>query len=600
MANSGQLARRAYSQGSGCPPDSSLMLWIYLSRLVKGCLGSPTTSGSDVKTDFQIQRRSYTTVSLRVQRTGPNHATLSISARTQPIRQPTAIELELSPTHRRWFHATCRCEAPPLFFWFASVLKSSSVLNLIHTVTRVTMTLVPFTLIKMKIMSKLATKLPEDAPKRADFLEKAQGYRKLILALFIVPFSLFVSALVACLERTPLTGRWRVILMSPQEEDDVSKQLQGTGWYNAVADILLSNSNGSMPKVIPVSDWRYQWVDQTLRKLESYLPVFRDEKAYHQTWFEAAAPDFPVPPPSRFPLVPRPRVSQLLHCFLSESSIDALTGHIDSADAPHVIMGPPYNLLLVEKPEVSNGFSYGFGGNGAAGIVVFSGFLDEILKNVGPAAPAPAPEPKSAWTSMFGFNSAAPIQPPHAVPTPEQTAQLAVLLAHEISHLMLAHHLETLSSSTILAPGVLGIFSDILRTIFFPVTMLLGPFVNDAVANMTSVSRQEIIRGHESCFNRKLEIEADIVSARILAYAGFDPRIAVDFWESRLAPEPGAGHDTHGSSAHFWRGGPGGGKGDTHPMREERIVRLKAELARWEAERQKSRAAAPSVARAKP
>lgn len=72
---------------------------------------------------------------------------------------------------------------------------------------------------------------------------------------------------------------------------------------------------------------------------------------------------------------------------------------------------------------------------------------------------------------------------------------------------------------------------------------------------------------------------------RILAYAGFDPRIAVEFWESRLGPADHA-HDKkpkHTGGGHFWRGGSSK-KRDTHPVREERIQRLKAELARWEAE----------------
>ena len=76
----------------------------------------------------------------------------------------------------------------------------------------------------------------------------------------------------------------------------------------------------------------------------------------------------------------------------------------------------PYNLLLVEKPDTSNGFSYGFGANGSAGIVVFSGFLDEILKT-SPASASPTNVP-------FSFANHAP-----PTPTPGQTAQLAVLLA---------------------------------------------------------------------------------------------------------------------------------------------------------------------------
>ena len=370
------------------------------------------------------------------------------------------------------------------------LLQTSSALSVIHTLTRIAMTLVPFTLVKIRLMSMLLRKLPNDPTVLAHkqrFLKNINCSKRSLLMLFIIPITLFWTTLVSSLERTPLTGRLRLILLSPKEEDEVAKQLNGPGWYTAVADILVSNTSaGDVPRVIPTTDWRYMWVEDTLRKLERCMYVLGDEKAHQDRLLAASPPGFPIPPPSEYPLIPRPRVSQMVHCLFSDASIRRAVPHHDG-DATGVV-GPPYNLLLVEKPDTSNGFSYGFG-TGSAGIVVFSGFLDEILGVSSGSIPAPTP-------------------------TPTQTAQLAVLLAHEISHLMLSHHLETLSSSTILAPGVYNIFSDVARTVLFPFTMMLGPFFNDAVANMTKVTQGELLQGHESCFNRKLEIEADLVSVR--------------------------------------------------------------------------------------
>jgi len=208
----------------------------------------------------------------------------------------------------------------------------------------------------------------------------------------------------------------------------------------------------------------------------------------------------------------------------------------------HVIAGPPYSLIIVDDPKACNAFSYGFGPEGAGGIVVFSGFLDDILSPNRNAAPASSesessngqsaasdrrdgasesPQPPatdgttSVWTRLFGgLPLAAPPPPAQHRPTPEQTADLAILLAHELSHLVLSHHLETLSSITIFVPGVLSLLSDFIRALVFPVTMLLGPFVNDAVADLGKAGSGELSKLGEYCTSMKQEVEADVVSAR--------------------------------------------------------------------------------------
>jgi len=89
-----------------------------------------------------------------------------------------------------------------------------------------------------------------------------------------------------------------------------------------------------------------------------------------------------------------------------------------------------------------------------------------------------------------------------------------VLLAHELSHLILAHHLETYSSGTVIVPGILSIVSDIVRVAVFPITMLFGPFVNDAVAQLGKFGSGELSKLGQYCTSMKQEIEADVVSAR--------------------------------------------------------------------------------------
>jgi Zn-dependent protease with chaperone function len=253
------------------------------------------------------------------------------------------------------------------------------------------------------------------------------------------------------------------------------------------------------------------------------------------------------------------------------------------------MFGPPYSLLVVDKPDASNAFSYGFGPDGGGGIVVYSGFLDDILsKTPLPPTTDPSPDQSSWWSSLLG--SLFPLSPPtprHPTPTPEQTADLAILLAHELSHLILSHHLETISSGTVIVPGALSLAADVIRTLLFPLTMLFGPFVNDAVAQLGMVGSGELIKIGEYCTNMKQEIEADIVSARLLAHAGFDARQAVKFWENRQVMEEPPKRASTASDAY-----PAGAKklanrimGSSHPVITVRIEKLKEELARWEAEK---------------
>jgi hypothetical protein len=302
-------------------------------------------------------------------------------------------------------------------------------------------------------------------------------------------------------------------LLSPEEEDDIATQLAGSGWYRAVGEII---SKHGAPKVLPPSDWRYAWIRDTLRTLEAVIPKLGDEKSLAPVWLERGDDEVPLPPPADYPLRPRPRaaeyVRQLWQC-----------GNWSAPPPPsHAIAGPPYSLIVVDDPNARNAFSYGFGPDGAGGIVVYSGFLDDILsknaQSTEPNGSGGAVQPaatSSFWSKLFGgLFFAAPPPPAQHHPTMEQTTDLAILLAHELSHLVLSHHLETLSSMTIFVPGVLSLVSDFIRAFVFPITMLFGPFVNDAFADLGKAGSGELSKLGEYCTSMKQEIEADVVSAR--------------------------------------------------------------------------------------
>lgn len=303
-----------------------------------------------------------------------------------------------------------------------------------------------------------------------------------------------------------------MILLSAEEEEKIATQLAGNGWKAAVAGILSSTSESATPpEVIPSQDWRAQWVESTLRRLEHVIPVLQIERSLDPHKIRPEDPEVPFPPPSNYPLLPRPRATQMLRqwCSRHVPAAGEEEGHVPA----HTLLGPPYSVLLVDKPDSKNAFSYGFGPHGAGGVVVYSGFLDEILQHSPNAAPPPPTVPAntimpSFWSQLFGSLLAPPKRTSAYTPSEEQTTELAVLLAHELAHLVLSHHLETLSSATILIPSVVSIFTDVVRTVMFPFTMFFGPFVNDALAQMSKVGSGEISRRGEICSGRKMEIEA--------------------------------------------------------------------------------------------
>lgn len=346
-----------------------------------------------------------------------------------------------------------------------------------------------------------------------------------------------------------------------------------------MSDIL---STDGPPKLITADDWRYRWVQDTLRRLENVIPVLQHESELDDHWLDTGSDQPPLPPPAEYPLRPRPRATDSMRKFT-----ETLCGRKSSSSA-HVIAGPPYSLLVVDKPDASNAFSYGFGPDGASGIVVYSGFIDDILRRI-PLDASPRNSVQTSWWrhifgSFLSISSQNSSMRSHSIPTEEQTAELAILLAHEVSHLVLSHHLETLSSGSIIAPAVFSLILDVARTLTFPITMLFGPFVNDAVAQIGKFGSRELTKLGVYCTSMKQEFEADSVSLRILAHAGFDPRLAVAFWENREDARKVAECSSAVQSESGWKLARRI-MGATHPVHGVRIEKLKSELLRWELER---------------
>ncbi|KAG2061029.1 hypothetical protein BDR06DRAFT_947526 [Suillus hirtellus] len=491
------------------------------------------------------------------------------------------------------FHSSRPNQGLPLIPMLLGAFKASTTIEVARTTARIALTFLPLILFKnrwskkyLKHHDKFHPGTPVDEEKKAALLKRIRARTLVFNVLLFVPVTLFWFAILASAEQTPITGRWRLIVLSPEEEDEIAAQLKGPNWYHAVTEIL--STDGQL-KLIPATDWRYQWVRDTLRRLEVGIPVLQREQELASHWLDTTPDQPPLPPPAEYPLRPRPRATDTMRRWS-----EGLCGR-SSPHSAHVIAGPPYSLLIVDKPDAANAFSYGFGPDGACGIVVYSGFIDNILSKApcttfsSGHTPQSLPEESSWWAHLFGSLFISPLStlPPHPVPTEQQTAELAILLAHEVAHLVLSHHLETLSSVTIMVPALISMFADFTRTLLFPVTMLFGPFVNDAVAQLGKVGSGELTKIGEYCTSVHQEIEADVVSARILAHAGFDARQAVAFWEHKQnAPQAAecsltGRPETNNSSWALTRQI----MGSSHPVNEVRIEKLKSELVRWELEK---------------
>ncbi|RSH87196.1 hypothetical protein EHS25_003105 [Saitozyma podzolica] len=392
-----------------------------------------------------------------------------------------------------------------------------------------------------------------------EFRDRLRIARWIMVTVVFLPCLLLLGVYVAALERVPLTGRWRLILLTPEEEDKISTSLAGPNWYKSVIN-LLTTPEAPAPPVVPLNDWRWHWVEETLRRLErgavrELMPARNDD----------ASASGLRPPPAQYPLKPRPRVSSRLH--------SALPGGEPSSGMEHLEIGPPYSLMLMEKDE-KNAFSYGFGGKGAGGVVVFTGLLDDILREGAEQAPPP-PEPQPSFFSRL-FSPQPPPTRQVIEPTEQQNLHLACVLAHEMGHLLLSHHLETLSQQQVLWPSILGLSMDLVRAFIWPFTIFLGPTVNDALANVGRTSTEELAdRYGEVGFQWKHEI---------LALAGYDPRAALDHFSGSVTDlheiqpmDKDKGSGLTGRMFKLWTRA-------THPSPEKRTAAIKDELERWAAQ----------------
>ncbi|GAA5874771.1 hypothetical protein JCM16303_002977 [Sporobolomyces ruberrimus] len=549
----------------------------------------------------------------------------------------------------------------------ATALKSTEALHVLVWVTRLSLTLLPLSVrskaifalrerylkdpssLTASIFSRLASSYYSGRISQpSGILSRWNAFFGLPL-LLISPFLLLGLVGIASLERTPVTGRWRFVMVSPKEEEELVEGILSIGrtahsattshvhngeveavapegtsldWVAILRQVLDLPDEGVDPEtgrrmllggvVLDQRDWRVRWSEAVLRALEKgVVEGLTRGGAGAKGEGEALRP-----PPSNWPLEGRAvsATSGWKEEFIVSKHLEGKSTELGESG-----LQVEYDILVIDRDE-NNAFSFGFAPESASVeekgrrgvIVVYTGFLKEVLGETALPYQESMPPSSSRLASFFSRPSDArqsrpepdPIASylvPSTLPTQEQCKSLAVLLSHEASHLILSHTLESYASMNLLMPHLARLASDVLRTLLYPVTAILGPFINDALGKSLSEGAKGGFgifgNAANSCESRKLESEADLVALRLLAGSGIDPRFALDFWENRLSNSPSTSSAAPSTTLpfsqvnavhHHSKENPESATGmldgymRTHPVDRERLDKIRQELQSWE------------------
>lgn len=114
------------------------------------------------------------------------------------------------------------------------------------------------------------------------------------------------------------------------------------------------------------------------------------------------------------------------------------------------------------------------------------------------------------------------------MPIAQNDAGLAVVMGHEIAHVLARHGAERMSQEQILGAGQAALMAAIMGK---------SPGAREAMVRAYGLSAT---LGVTLPFSRKHESEADRIGLILMAKAGYDPRAAVDFWKRMAEQSRGA------------------------------------------------------------
>ena len=311
----------------------------------------------------------------------------------------------------------------------AAALKSTEALHLLVWITRLSLTLLPLSVRAKAIFALRERYLRDPSSLTATIWSRlASTYYSGSLAqpsgllsrfnalwglplLLISPFILLALVGFASLERTPVTGRWRFVMLSPAEESELVDGILDIGriaspattahanngeitpvapegssldWVRILRQVLSLPDEGVDPEtgrrmllggvVLDQRDWRVRWSEAVLRALEKgVVEGLTRDGAGARGEGEALRP-----PPSKWPLEGRSSEQSSWKEELIMSK--HLDGHASSEGKDGLKV--EYDILVIDRDE-NNAFSFGFGpekrSNQESGrrgvIVVYTGTL---------------------------------------------------------------------------------------------------------------------------------------------------------------------------------------------------------------------------------
>ncbi|WWC71955.1 uncharacterized protein I206_105914 [Kwoniella pini CBS 10737] len=307
-----------------------------------------------------------------------------------------------------------------------------------------------------------------------------QKYKKTSYALIQLPIFAICVVLALGLDQSPRTGRWRLLLMSENEEMAWSRRKQ--------QDVLRNDG----PLILSEEDERSKQVSRVATKLVTALEE-QDHHIIHGASWPPRSQELSRVMSEReaqFGLSPTTEVIQKRHVHYKPSG----TAHSTFMPFRPATSNPlkklesaDWNLYVIDLPQM-NAFALP-----SKDIFVYTGLLSTLPEG--------------------------------------DDSLLAAVLAHEIAHVTQRHSVENLGFLNIAAVAF-----DVLRGITFALTISF-PMITDSAGLFINWVNDVVA---ERAYSRKLEQEADSVGLEIMATAGYDPRAAQDLWELMQAVEADA------------------------------------------------------------
>ena len=137
------------------------------------------------------------------------------------------------------------------------------------------------------------------------------------------------------------------------------------------------------------------------------------------------------------------------------------------------------------------------------------------------------------------------------LPYTKDEASLAIVVGHEIAHAVARHSAEQMSKQIKNQYGT-QILGQVLGAVG----------VDSNTTQLAQIVAQKGLQFHSLKYSRENELEADRMGLIFAAMAGYDPSVAVEFWQLMAQGKTGNASDRY----------------STHPSDEKRIAAIKQEM----------------------